>query len=285
MLAIKGPLTNILSNLSEEERKKIESEIKELVDDLLKIYVESSYDGSGLRQVEGEFIEPIQLQVVCRRWWQERREGEEASINSAERKASLGLNTALKDFYEEAILHASKQTHIPERDIRKWFQEKLITSSGTRSIIHRDRNFTGGINNKVVDILEGKYYLIRREWRSGASWYELTHDRLIKPITDSNSKWKYENERKKRNLVLKVAIPSLAVPVIIISVILALYVFNPNPIEQQPTQSLLLIGDNPYGISINPLTDIVYVANSGSNTVSVIDGKTNTVISNITVGT
>ena len=194
------------------------------------------------------------------------------------------VNNALKDFYEEAILDASKQTGIPERDIRNWFQEKLITSSGTRSIIHRDRNSTGGINNKAVDILEGKYYLIRREWRSGASWYELTHDRLIKPITDSNTKWKYENERKKRNLVLKVAIPSLTVPVIVVSVILFLYVFSPHPLIPQP-KSLQIIGDGPIAVSVNPSTNIVYVANYDNNTVSVIDGKTNRVIANVTVGT
>jgi YVTN family beta-propeller protein len=40
----------------------------------------------------------------------------------------------------------------------------------------------------------------------------------------------------------------------------------------------------PFGISVNPSTNIAYVANADSNTVSVIDGKTNTVISNITVG-
>ena len=245
VLAIKGPLTNIISNLGEEERKNIESEIKELIDDLLKIYVETPYAGSSLRQVEGEFIEPIQLQVVCRRWWHEKQEASKSPGNR--KKSNLeeelsNVNNALKDFYEEAILDTSKQTGIPERDIRNWFQEKLITSSGTRSIIHRDHNSTGGINNKAVDILEDKYYLIRREWRSGASWYELTHDRLIKPITDSNTKWKYENERKKKNLILKVAIPSLTVPAIVVSVILFLYVFSPHPIIPQPAK---IIGDGP----------------------------------------
>jgi YVTN family beta-propeller protein len=46
-----------------------------------------------------------------------------------------------------------------------------------------------------------------------------------------------------------------------------------------------VIGKDPYDISVNPLDSIVYVANSGSNTVSVIDGKTNTVTANIPVGT
>ena len=68
---MKGPLKNIISNYAEDEKKNIDSEIKKLVDDLLKIYVETP-DGSS-RPLEGEFVEPIQLQVVCRRWWNVRR--------------------------------------------------------------------------------------------------------------------------------------------------------------------------------------------------------------------
>jgi YVTN family beta-propeller protein len=42
---------------------------------------------------------------------------------------------------------------------------------------------------------------------------------------------------------------------------------------------------NPSGVSVNPSTDLVYVANREAKTVSVIDGKTNTVTANIIVGT
>ncbi|MDQ6864238.1 MAG: hypothetical protein M3044_10475 [Thermoproteota archaeon] len=34
----------------------------------------------------------------------------------------------------------------------------------------------------------------------------------------------------------------------------------------------LMVGEKPAAIAVNPITDIVYVANSGNNTVSVIDG-------------
>ncbi len=46
-----------------------------------------------------------------------------------------------------------------------------------------------------------------------------------------------------------------------------------------------VIGAEPYDISVNGLYNVVYVANQGSNTVSVIDGKTNTVTDTIKVGT
>jgi hypothetical protein len=41
----------------------------------------------------------------------------------------------LEDFYDEAI-HQCLQTGTSEDEIRKWCEEKLITSSGTRSIVH-----------------------------------------------------------------------------------------------------------------------------------------------------
>jgi Protein of unknown function (DUF4231) len=196
--AIKGPLTRI--SLDEDEIKNLEIEIGELVKDLLKIHVEDP--AGALRQVEGEYVEPIQLQVVCRRWWRER---EQASKSLESKRIKLeqwaNVDVALEDFYDEAILSASKQTGIHEKEIRNWCQQKLITSTGTRSIVHRGLKSTTGMDNKVVDILEAKY-LIRREWRSGALWYELTHDRLIKPITISNTKLKSETSRKTRNLVL-----------------------------------------------------------------------------------
>jgi YVTN family beta-propeller protein len=106
------------------------------------------------------------------------------------------VDKALEDFYIEAIREVSKQTGTGEDIIRNWFEKNLITTSRTRGIVHRGFNETGGIDNTVVERLEKKY-LIRKEERSGAQWYELTHDRLIKPIVDSNKKWKDHREREK----------------------------------------------------------------------------------------
>jgi YVTN family beta-propeller protein len=271
--AVKGPIKDIIKDYSEEDKKKIDSEIKELVDDLLKIYVETPDGGS--RPLEGEFVEPIQLQVVCRRWWKERK----GEIKTSDKKSALddraNVDKALQDFYEESIHDTIKQTKVKEKEIRNWFEEKLITSSGTRSIIHRDRDFTENLSNKVVDILENKY-LIRREWRSGASWYELTHDRLIKPIKDSNKKWKSENEIKRKKKIIAIVTPAIALMIISITIFIYLSSINTN-----------ITGNEPWIISqsVNPLTNVLYIAdNYNANTVSVIDGKTNKVTATIPVG-
>jgi len=96
--------------------------------------------------------------VVCQRWWQKLLSSTQSSIGDW----TIDVDNALAEFYAYCIREAINGTQIKENEMRKWCQEKLITSTGTRGIIHRDRISTGGMNNRVVDILESKY-LIRRE--------------------------------------------------------------------------------------------------------------------------
>jgi hypothetical protein len=59
----------------------------------------------------------------------------------------------------------------------------------------------------AVDVLEN-VHLVRGEWRAGARWYELTHDRLIEPIRESNRKWlaeRGEAEKARKQLEAKLA--------------------------------------------------------------------------------
>ncbi len=46
----------------------------------------------------------------------------------------------------------------------------------------------------------------------------------------------------------------------------------------------LPVGDGPYGVAYNPDNGDMYVANAGTDEVSVIDGTTNSVIDTIEVG-
>ncbi len=46
--------------------------------------------------LEGEFVEPIQLQVVCRRWWKERKEYK-GSLN---KKDKLKIYQMLTQLYK-----------------------------------------------------------------------------------------------------------------------------------------------------------------------------------------
>jgi YVTN family beta-propeller protein len=311
--AIKGPIKNI-GNAINVDLKQVDEDVKKIVNDLMKIRVEDP--AGNIRSVEGEFIEPIQLQVVCQRWWEELLKGGSNKNNDL-----VNVDNALQDYYVDAIREATKKTGIHEESIRKWCEKKLITPNGTRSIVHQDPYFTEGMSNEVIDVLASKY-LVRREWRSGAAWYELTHDRLIGPIKSSNQFWLEEQNRKKKSRNIKVTIPSAIIGVIAVVLIAYFYTHQPIilppseavPVEQLPSflsvnpetnlvyvanylsdtvsvldgrtsdvRSTIDVGSRPYNTAVNPATNRVYVTNSDSNTVSVIDGKTNEVL-NVSVG-
>jgi WD40 repeat protein len=176
--AVKGPL-------KESHRSFKKGVAETLVEDLLKIRVETLDSGTTI--VSGEFIEPVQLQVVCQSLWEALPS--EATIITEEDLQSFGdVNQALQEFYENCIEKTIQQTNVEEGLLRSWFKNTLITPSGTRGTAYRGKEETGGIPNTSVDVLES-LHLIRGEFRGGARWYELTHDRFIEPILKSNQEW------------------------------------------------------------------------------------------------
>jgi uncharacterized protein YxeA len=154
-----------------------------------------------------EFVEPVQLQVVCLKLWENKIltgkiQNEIDSIDFGD------VDNALTEFYVDAVNAAKANVRrIKESAIRKWCEEQLITSAGTRSIVYQDVNTTAGMSNKVVDTLQEKY-LVRAEERARGKWIELTHDRLIKPIRDSNKNYE-EKEKRKKMKIMKIIVPTI----------------------------------------------------------------------------
>ena len=56
------------------------------------------------------------------------------------------------------------------------------------------------------------------------------------------------------------------------------------PVDGQTVSTIITVGDTPEGVDVNPLTNKVYVANFNDDTVSVIDGATDTIMSTVNVG-
>jgi SOS regulatory protein LexA len=157
---------------------------EQLVEEFLKVRVATA--AGETVEVTGEFIEPVQLQVVCQSLW--RNLPPDITVITQDYLQAFGdVNQALSEFYERSIKRAAQEAGLREADIRKWFERKLITPGGTRGTVYRGREKTGGIPNAAVDVLEN-LHLIRGEWRAGAPWYELTHDRFIEPIQESKPK-------------------------------------------------------------------------------------------------
>jgi hypothetical protein len=175
-----------------------------LVDQLLQIRIERN---GRLEQVPGEYVEPVQLQVVCQRVWDE-LPSEVTEITEQDLRAFGNVDQVLSNFYASAVRDAAQVARTREPKLRNWIETTLITSVGTRGTAHRQAALEAGVPQTAMDQLVDKH-LLRAEPRAGSEWYELTHDRLIGPIQFSNAR--FRDAAVKKRLRLAALIGGLAV--------------------------------------------------------------------------
>lgn len=183
----KQALAAVTGPLRQTDRKFESEEIaRELVQNLMRLRVETPT--GEVTEVTGEFVEPVQLQVVCQRLLRELPPDKQV-IRREHLRDFGNVDQALEEFYEQALRQAEAETGIGESKLRGWCEEVLLTPAGTRGTVYRGREETGGLANEAVDDLE-RTHLVRGERRAGARWYELTHDRFVDPIRESNRRWR-----------------------------------------------------------------------------------------------
>ena len=149
--------------------------------------------GSGPANTAGIYVEPLFLQVVCRRLWRKldvRSKGAFDSIGIDDLDAFGGLAQALESFYTETVQQVAKDTNCPERAIRDWFDRELITETAFRR-----QTLTGPEVDDPERVLRGleDLHLIRSDIRAGQRWYEIAHDQLVEPVGTSNNAWRRAN--------------------------------------------------------------------------------------------
>src|SRR2546425_4792787 len=72
--------------------------------------------------------------------------------------------------------------------------------------------------------------------------------------------------------------------ILMISLLIPFYIFsNAMEAKADSVTSTIPVGSHPFGIGVNTASNMIYVANTNDNTVSVINGATNTVIQTIPV--
>ena len=135
-----------------------------------------------------EFVEPVQLQVVCANLWEAVAQTGRNVIRNDDIKKYADVSEALLKYYEKCLAEAVG-SDVREGELRRWFETKLITPAGTRGTVYKGTDHTEGIPNRPVEILD-RLHLIKPEVRDGATWYELAHDRFIEPILTSNHVWR-----------------------------------------------------------------------------------------------
>lgn len=160
-----------------------------LVHDLATMKVQQP-DGAFVEQT-GNHVEPVQLQVVCRRLWEAMPE-DDPSIDEADLERFGSVDKALAGYYANAVEEIAVGDLGRERAIRDWVGERLITPGGIRGQVLRSARESEGLANDLIEQLRATH-LVRAEKRAGATWYELAHDRLIKPVREDNAVWREEH--------------------------------------------------------------------------------------------
>ncbi len=161
---------------------------RKLVDDLSRVRVEQNGD---LVNRPGTYVEPVNLQVVCLNLWERLPEGTD-EIDEEHLAAAGNVDSALADHYASRVKAVAGRTGVPERAIREWFQNELITERGVRAQVLLEPESSQGLPNAaVLGLIDA--YLVRGEERRGQTWIELAHDRLVEPVRASNAAWFVDN--------------------------------------------------------------------------------------------
>ena len=166
-------------------------EAKRWVDELRAVRIQRP-DGSS-EEVLGPHVEPVHLQLLGHRLWIHRAgrlSGGESAVDEARVVGSV--DEALTSYYEEQLSRVADATGSPERPIRDWFDDHLITEHELRGQVLQGVGESEGLANEVIAALVDTR-LVRSEKRRGATWYELSHDRLLAPIRASNAAWRREH--------------------------------------------------------------------------------------------
>ncbi|MEV8095166.1 hypothetical protein [Kitasatospora sp. NPDC085879] len=162
-----------------------------LIDQLAKTKV-SSPDQTCEWQ-EAPYVEPFQLQVVCHTLWGSVSSAKHDHFHAIELDdvEKVDINHALSRFYGDSVADAAERTKVPERTIRDWFENQLVTPQKFRGQTAA-RPVLGEEGAQALRLLEDAH-LIRVDTRAQTTWYELEHDRLITAVLNNNELWRWAN--------------------------------------------------------------------------------------------
>ena len=167
-------------------------DIANLIDGLLTIWV-----GDKRLDVKGEFVNLIQLQIVCRGHWEKLagRDGD-PTVDTAGTSAIVDVDRAMDEFVDAAIANTVRATRCDESVVRQWLESALITPNDRRAVVLVGEGETAGVDNAVVDTLQAER-LVASEQRNDERWVELTHDSMIRAIHRSNDRWRRAQRRRR----------------------------------------------------------------------------------------
>jgi hypothetical protein len=147
--------------------------------------------GEAPQTTRAPYVEPFQLQVVCRQLWKKIRKlrgNDFLKIEVDDVEQYADIDQALTQYFGDTLASVVARTGADEHKIRDWFESDLITKDNLRGQTLRGPEASNA--DTVLALLE-EGYLIRGNVRGSSTWYELAHDRLITAVHSSNEMWRW----------------------------------------------------------------------------------------------
>ncbi len=156
----------------------------------------------GVESKLAPYVEPFQLQVVCRRLWKDVRKakGDFHVIDDEDVERHVDVERALTRYYSDSVGELARSFGASERLIRDWFEHQLITAQGFRSQTTIPP-VTGDHEREILTRLR-EMFLVNSDTRGLTTWYELAHDRLIPAVRASNRAWRHDHLEPWQNAAL-----------------------------------------------------------------------------------
>ncbi len=223
-----------------------------LVADLRALRVDTGRGDSI--DVQGEFVEPVHLQVVCHNLWSALPPGVDV-IDEHHLERFGDVDEVLSRYYSEAVVAAAAAAGIGEAELRRKLEVGFITPIGTRDSQFFGPTETARIPNAAIQELE-RQHLLRGEEKGLARRLELTHDRLIEPIRQSNDLYRAAARRTRRQRLFAAAVTIAALAGAILAGLLTFaavdaesHALNPVVLNvlRKPPESLVTVAFSPDG--------------------------------------
>jgi hypothetical protein len=131
------------------------------------------------------YVEPFQLQLVCRRIEEivaerQRASSVEIAIGMKDIGGEAGIRETLRNFYTSSV--GALPTKRVRRAVRRLCEQFLISPEGRRlSLEEMEIRKQLNLPLEILHLLVTRR-LLRSENRSDSSYYELSHDALIEPV-------------------------------------------------------------------------------------------------------
>lgn len=160
-------------------------------------------DDDAVPHVRAQYVNTVQLQIVCRRLW--RRLVQHGAAGRPVLGSSFTVRESMIQFIDEAIGRAVSETRADEAYIRWWLETELVSSAAHRAFVLVEDTHAAGLPIRVVETLV-TVRVLQFEQRHGSRLVELTHDSMVGALQASNERWRRDIARRRHRVTVALTI-------------------------------------------------------------------------------